>query len=87
MIVKDGEVVLLEELLIHKGAKLDLQDYRGHTALHRAASRGHTEIVRAPHTGRSPHVPSGDRDVDARNNHQKKKTALFLCSFQEQTVS
>lgn len=54
MIVKDGEVVLLEELLIHKGAKLDLQDYRGHTALHRAANRGHTVIVRAPHTGRSP---------------------------------
>nr|XP_046247922.1 CARD- and ANK-domain containing inflammasome adapter protein [Scatophagus argus] len=35
------------ELLIHKGARLDLQDNRGHTALHRAASRGHSEIVRA----------------------------------------
>lgn len=35
------------ELLICKGAKLDLQDNKGHTALHRAAGKGHTEIVRA----------------------------------------
>ncbi|XP_029905581.1 CARD- and ANK-domain containing inflammasome adapter protein [Myripristis murdjan] len=35
------------KLLLHKGARLDLQDSNGHTALHRAASRGHTEVVRA----------------------------------------
>ncbi|XP_078115723.1 CARD- and ANK-domain containing inflammasome adapter protein [Sander vitreus] len=35
------------ELLIRKGARLDLQDNKGHTALHRAAIRGHTEIVGA----------------------------------------
>ncbi|XP_071343472.1 CARD- and ANK-domain containing inflammasome adapter protein [Trachinotus anak] len=37
----------ITELLIHKGARLDLQDNNGHTALHSAASRGHTDIVRA----------------------------------------
>lgn len=33
--------------MIRKGATLDLQDSKGHTALHRAASRGHTNIVSA----------------------------------------
>ncbi|KAA8578316.1 hypothetical protein FQN60_007071 [Etheostoma spectabile] len=37
----------IAELLIGKGAKLDLQDDKGHTAVHRAAIRGHTEIVKA----------------------------------------
>ncbi|XP_035032939.1 CARD- and ANK-domain containing inflammasome adapter protein [Hippoglossus stenolepis] len=37
----------ISELLIRKGARLDLQDNHGHTALHSAASRGHNEIVRA----------------------------------------
>lgn len=35
------------ELLIYKGIPLNLQDDRGHTALHRATSRGPTEIVEA----------------------------------------
>ncbi|XP_075943402.1 CARD- and ANK-domain containing inflammasome adapter protein [Anarhichas minor] len=35
------------ELLIRKGARLDLQDKKGHTALHRAAGRGHAETVGA----------------------------------------
>ncbi|KAM6939329.1 CARD- and ANK-domain containing inflammasome adapter protein [Lycodopsis pacificus] len=35
------------ELLIRKGARLDLQDKKGHTALHRAAGRGHAEAVGA----------------------------------------
>ncbi|XP_040896288.1 CARD- and ANK-domain containing inflammasome adapter protein [Toxotes jaculatrix] len=43
---KNGHLSVTE-LLIHKGARLDLQDNHGHTALHSAASRGHTEIVRA----------------------------------------
>ncbi|XP_051803192.1 CARD- and ANK-domain containing inflammasome adapter protein [Acanthochromis polyacanthus] len=34
------------QLLIHKGARLDLQDNVGHTALHKAASMGHTDIMR-----------------------------------------
>nr|XP_019936155.1 PREDICTED: ankyrin-3-like [Paralichthys olivaceus] len=37
----------ITEILIRKGARLDLQDNHGHTALHSAASRGHIEIVRA----------------------------------------
>lgn len=42
------------ERLIHRGARLDLQDNIGHTALHRAASRGHTEIVRVLATAGAP---------------------------------
>ncbi|KAL7397389.1 hypothetical protein ABVT39_021211 [Epinephelus coioides] len=43
---ENGHLPIIE-LLIHKGARLDLQDNKGHTALHRAARRGHTEIVAA----------------------------------------
>uniref|UniRef100_A0A667Z0Q4 CARD- and ANK-containing Inflammasome Adaptor Protein n=1 Tax=Myripristis murdjan TaxID=586833 RepID=A0A667Z0Q4_9TELE len=42
------------KLLLHKGARLDLQDSNGHTALHRAASRGHTEVVRLLQGGADP---------------------------------
>ncbi|XP_042340035.1 CARD- and ANK-domain containing inflammasome adapter protein [Plectropomus leopardus] len=43
---ENGHLSIIE-LLILKGARLDLQDNNGHTALHRAARGGHTEIVRA----------------------------------------
>ncbi|KAM4629266.1 CARD- and ANK-domain containing inflammasome adapter protein [Polymixia lowei] len=35
------------DLLLHRGARLDLRDSEGRTALHRAANRGHTGVVRA----------------------------------------
>lgn len=65
------------ELLIHKGARLDLQDLKGHTALHRAASRGHTRIVKAlikagapiytpDQQGKTPiHLAAGNDNQDA----------------------
>ncbi|KAM3876151.1 CARD- and ANK-domain containing inflammasome adapter protein [Diretmus argenteus] len=70
------------ELLLHRGARLDLQDSEGHTALHRAASRGHTGVVRAL-TKAGAHIYALDMQTKtpihlaAKNGHLNSVKALL----------